>query len=192
MLFRSGPDGHVCGLDISPELVAEAQRRAQAEGIGNLDFVCGDASASVPENAPFDILMSRFGVMFFSDPLAAFRHMRGLLKPGGMAHFAVWAAPQENRWMTGMGEVVGRHIPLPPPDPAAPGPFSLSDPAHFGALLSDAGFGMQQFTPWRGFIRPGAGLPPDKAADFAVRIFAFADMLEKAEPEVREIGRAHV
>jgi len=71
-----GPEGHVTGIDIAPQLVAEAQQRASRQGIGNVSFEAGDAQHFTPARAPFDKLFSRFGVMFFDDTLAGFANMR--------------------------------------------------------------------------------------------------------------------
>jgi ubiquinone/menaquinone biosynthesis C-methylase UbiE len=91
-----GPTGLALGLDISAELVDEAGRRAAA--IPQVRFEAGDAAELVPAGGPFDRLFSRFGVMFFADPTAAFRHMGSQLKPGARLDLAVWANPQWNRW----------------------------------------------------------------------------------------------
>ena len=95
-----GGSGRVHGLDISSALNAEATRRAEAAALGNLRFSVADASCFRPDDIPFDRLLSRLGVMFFNEPIAAFGHLRSLLDEGGQADFAVWAPPQNNVWMS--------------------------------------------------------------------------------------------
>src|SRR5690606_12585365 len=87
---RVAPGGMVTGLDISPVLVAAAQRRARAGGVKTAQFVVGDASRVRIPGDGFDVLFSRFGIMFFEDPYAAFANMHAFLKPDGRAIFACW------------------------------------------------------------------------------------------------------
>ena len=84
------PGGEVVGIDISPDLAAATTRRAAAAGIANVRFICADAATVSVADAPFDRLCSRFGSMFFSEPVPAFANLRGLLKPGGRIDLAVW------------------------------------------------------------------------------------------------------
>lgn len=121
------PDGGVFGIDISPNLAAATTRRAAAAGIANARFICADAAtASVPE-APFDRLCSRFGSMFFSEPVPAFANLRGLLKTGGRLDLAVLGPPQQNPWMLEGMAVARRHVEMPAPVPRAPGPFAFEE-----------------------------------------------------------------
>lgn len=93
------PDGEVVGIDISPDLAAATTRRAAAAGIANARFICADAATVAVPDAPFDRLCSRFGSMFFAEPVPAFANLRGLLKPSGRLDLAVWGPPQQNPWM---------------------------------------------------------------------------------------------
>ena len=178
-----GANGHVHGLDISPALVAEAKRRADAAALGNLRFSTADASRFHPDDAPFDRLLSRLGVMFFNEPIAAFGHLRSLLGQGGQADFAVWAPQQNNVWMSGARAIVAARIELPSPDPLAPGPFALADRDHLEDVLYCARFSSVDIAPWNGRIPVGgAASNADKAADFALRAFSFADALAETAP----------
>ncbi|MDP3493960.1 MAG: class I SAM-dependent methyltransferase [Hyphomonadaceae bacterium] len=140
-----GADGSVVGLDVSAPMLAVARRRA--EGLGNVAFVEGDASrVELTESeglGPFDLLYSRFGVMFFDDPAGAFGHMRQAMKPGGRVAFACWQAAKDNPWamvpLLAAREASGLN--LPPPDPHAPGPFAFADAARVAGILEGAGFG---------------------------------------------------
>lgn len=187
---RVGPGGTATGLDIAPMLVAEAARRAAAEGLQNIRFQLGDAAHIVPEGAPFDRLMSRFGVMFFEDPHAAYASLAQLLAPGGRMDLAVWAAPSENPWMTEMRAAVGRHLPLPKPDPRAPGPFQLADEAYLLDILASAGLESVSLDLRRAEqVIGGPGLNPSEVVDFALRAFAVAELLDNASPARRAAVR---
>lgn len=137
---RVGVMGRVIGVDVSAAMLDVARQRA--DGRDNLTFIEADASrAELP--GPFDLLYSRFGVMFFDQPEAAFRHMRAAMKDDGRLAFACWQKPQDNPWamvpMLAAREASG--LDLPPPDPHAPGPFAFADAGRVKAILETAGFG---------------------------------------------------
>jgi ubiquinone/menaquinone biosynthesis C-methylase UbiE len=123
---RVGAGGQVLGVDISEPLISRARARAPQDT--QVPFRVADASsAELPEGA-FDILFSRFGVMFFDDPTGAFAHMRRALQPGGRVAFVCWRGAAENDWVRlPMGAIKGIVPPTAPPDPEAPGPFSFGD-----------------------------------------------------------------
>lgn len=178
-----GESGRVLGLDISPQLVAEAQ--ARAVGLPQLSFRVGDAGRDTPPDAPFDRMLSRFGVMFFPDPPAAYRHLASLLRPGGRADLAIWAEPRMNPWMMEMRAAVAAHVALPKAEPLAPGPFQLADPAYLDPLLEGAGFrAVERRLVETSLFLGGPGADPAEAARFAVRAFAIGEALEAAGPEV--------
>jgi len=182
-----GPDGEALGIDISPVLIAEAERRAAAAAIGNVRFVVGDATVLIPASARFDRLVSRFGSMFFSDPPAAFANMHAMIRPGGRMDLVVWAPPGENPWRTSMMEIVGRHLRLPEPVPHAPGPFGLSDPDYLRSLLAGAGFADVTLTRWQGHVFAGGhGADPGRAADFVLTAMQFTEALAEQPAEVTE------
>ncbi len=136
-----GPEGNVTGIDISAPLLAVARQRTVPKSGAGISFLEADASthAFVPER--FDLLFSRFGVMFFDDPAAAFANLRRALKPEGRLAFCCWQALKENDWTWLPLQAALKHIAPPPPQPeGAPGPFSFADPTHVEALLSAAGF----------------------------------------------------
>ncbi len=136
---RVGATGRVVGLDVSGPMLARARERA--EGRSNVTFVHGDAAREpLPERA-FDVLFSRFGVMFFADPVAAFAHLRARLRPGARLAFACWRELGANPWAGVPFEaavaVIGRPAPEPP---GSPGPFSLSAAGRAAGVLEGAGF----------------------------------------------------
>lgn len=183
---RVGSQGRVTGVDISPHLVAECERRAQAAGAANASFVAADAAVVKLPPASFQRLHSRFGSMFFPDPAAAFRHLATLLQPGGRADFAVWAPARDNPWVGAMMGILREHVDLPRPEPHAPGPFALDDPNYFASLLRPAGFTTLDFALWEG-AQPigGAGATPESACDFVLNSMNFGDLLAEQPAGIR-------
>ncbi|MGE4431465.1 MAG: class I SAM-dependent methyltransferase [Sphingobium sp.] len=180
-----GPTGSVRGVDISPLLVQEAARRAK--GIANLAFTHGDAATDPIPGAPFDRMISRLGVMFFADPVRAFTRLHGLLVGGGQLDWAVWAAPEDNPWMSGARRIAAQFVEMAPPDPDGPGPFSLRDPEVLADRLAQAGFGSISIVAWEGHHSVGgAGADPQSAAEFALTAFSFADALQQVPTAVRD------
>ncbi len=134
-----GAGGQVTGVDISRPLLEVA--RARSAGTPGLAFVEADAQTWAFAPASFDGVFSRFGVMFFADPVAAFTNIRRALKPGGRIAFVCWRAPAENPIMSAPMAAALVHVPPPPPaDPLAPGPFAFADPERVRAILGEAGF----------------------------------------------------
>ena len=136
-----GPTGHVHGVDISATMVAAAEKQAKKAACDNVSFECADAQTHTLTGACYDRIFSRFGVMFFDDPVGAFKNMHGALKPGGCLAFISWAPRDSNAWVGLPLQVVAQHLSLPPaPSIDDPGPFSLSEPSRITTLLGAAGF----------------------------------------------------
>lgn len=133
------PDGQVTGVDISATLLEVARRRG--EGLARVNFVEADAQTWPFATGSFDAVFSRFGVMFFADPVAAFRNIFRALKPGGRMAFVCWRPPADNPIMTlPMAAAASLLTPPPPPEPDAPGPFAFADPRRVRRILTEAGF----------------------------------------------------
>jgi SAM-dependent methyltransferase len=124
----------VVGVDLSERMLAVAHERA-------FDGVSFEAADVTKLDGRFDAIFSRFGVMFFDDPVAAFTHLRGLTVPGGRLGFACWRDPFSNPWMS-LAVMAAVPVLGPPrlPGPDEPGPFSLADPARVRQVLDDAGW----------------------------------------------------
>lgn len=166
---RVGGDGDVLGVDISPQLVARAE--ADMPRDARVAFRLADAAAAALPPSSLDLLFSRFGVMFFDDPVAAFAHMRKALKPGGRLAFACWRGVSENDWVR-LPMAAIRHLVTPAPaDPLAPGPFAFGERGRIEAILAAAGFVDAAITPFDAAIPYGHG---------ATRAAAIEDALELA------------
>ena len=135
-----GPTGSVIGLDVSA-VILEAARARLAE-TENARLELADALTWSLEGEPADLLFSRFGVMFFGDPVAAFANLRRALAPGGRFAFAAWAPIVENPWIDIPLRAALTVVPPPPPtDPTDPGQFAFADSARVRRILHDAGYG---------------------------------------------------
>lgn len=152
------PGGHVLGLDISAPLIALGQERAAKDGVQNLDFLHGDAQLVRPET-PVDVLISRFGMMFFADPVSAFANLAATLRPGGRMAFVAWCAPDQNPWFGTAAQIAGRHLPADgPADPHAPGPTAFADGARVVGLMEAAGLKGARVSSHDISLRPPGGL----------------------------------
>lgn len=176
---RVGAGGQVLGVDISEPLIGRARALAQRDTPA-LFQVADASSAELPE-AAFDILFSRFGVMFFDDPIAAFAHMRRALRPGGRVAFVCWRGAAENDWVRlPMGALKGIVPPIALPDPEAPGPFSFGDPGRVARILTAAGFTDIAIDPFDASVPIGEGGTRDAAIDDAVKMTLEVGPLSRA------------
>ena len=133
-LAQRNPAVPVVGVDISPELLAVARQRGA--GLGNLEFVLGDASQVVAQ-AP-DLLLSRHGVMFFANPAAAFGHLHAQAGRGATLVFSCFRDRDKNAWV---GATMGAMPDMPlPPDAHEPGPFAFADQDHVAGILTQSGW----------------------------------------------------
>ena len=136
---RVAPDGFVLGIDISAPMLARA-REIAPQGLP-LDFVLADATVHSFDPAGFDLLVSRFGVMFFADPVVSFANLRSALRPSGRVAFACWREPRHNPWMMTPLQAVYEHVPkMPRPEPEDPGPFAFASEERVHRILEQAGF----------------------------------------------------
>lgn len=166
-----GPRGHVLGVDISEQLVALARDGAAAGS--PVEFLRADAATAPLLPGAFDLLFSRFGVMFFDAPAAAFAHMRRALKPGGRLAFVCWRGPQENGWVRLPMAAIRDLVTLPPADPDAPGPFAFADRDRLQRILAAAGFADIAIEPFDAVVPYGGGATRAAALDDALDM-AFA------------------
>ena len=136
---RLGRAGRLVTSDAAPQMVEAARRRAAELGLGGVEFRVLDAADLDLPDASVDAVLLRFGLMLVPEPAAALAELRRVLRPGGRAALAVWAAASENEWMTATGRAALELGLMPRPDPDAPGPFRLADREALVRLVEGAG-----------------------------------------------------
>jgi len=190
---RVGETGRVVGADISGPMLEDARQRAARAGRSNLEFIQTDAQTHAFEPGAFDLVFSRFGVMFFADPVAAFRNLLGALRPGGRLVFLCWQEIGRNPWMLAPAAAAAKHVDMPPPAaPGSPGPFAFADRERVTGILTDAGFEAAEGRPIDRRVVMASGLGLDEAARFIMQMGPAGAALRDAAPEVVEAAAASV
>ena len=143
---RVGPDGRVVGIDCCDAFLKTGREDAAAAGLTNLTFIEGDAQSHGFE-PEYDVVFSRFGTMFFENPVRGLRNMRTALKPGGRMTMIVWRTIADNPWLGRPKEVVLKFLPPPGEDARScgPGPFSMADQDTVTGMLTSAGYEAPEF-----------------------------------------------
>ena len=142
---RSAGEGSALGVDLSASMIERARELARAESVHNVAFEQGDAQVYHFPKDSFDLAISRFGTMFFDDPVAAFANIAVALRPAGRLVMMVWQEHEHNEWSMAIERALGREG-SPVPAPEAREPFSLADQDTVEAILGAAGFGEATFT----------------------------------------------
>lgn len=137
---RTASSGMALGVDLSARMIARARERSQAEGLTNVWFEQADAQVYPFAEQAFDLAISRFGAMFFADPVAAFRNIGRALRPGGRLALLSWRELGCNPWLLALRQALAAGRTLPAPPMGAPGPFGLADALAARHLLTAAGF----------------------------------------------------
>src|SRR6476469_1820513 len=178
-----GATGHVLGVDISAPMLARARQMAPA-GLP-VDFVLADATVYPFDPASIDLLVSRFGVMFFAEPTLSFANMRKALRPSGRLAFACWREPRENPWLMTPLQAVYKHAPrLPQPGPEDPGPFAFASQERVTRILNEAGFTGIAMEPCNLSLDIAVGRGLDAAVESALEIGPSARALAEQPPDV--------
>ncbi len=168
LAVRAGPAGSVLGVDISAPMLAVARRRPLARGLAGVRFLEADAQSHAFAPGGAEALFSRFGVMFFADPTAAFANLRSALAPGGGLAFVCWRAMELNPFMTlPMSAALPLLPPMAPPMPGGPGPFAFADADRVRGILAGAGFHRIEMRPHDEAIGGG---DLDETLDLALKI----------------------
>jgi SAM-dependent methyltransferase len=186
MLARSvGNEGRVIGVDVSRPMLEKARMRAA--GMGQVELLLTDASTYATP-APVDLVFSRFGVMFFADPGTAFAHLAAQLRPGGRMVFVCWRPLVENPWAMVPFEAARAVLPpMPPADPAAPGPFALSGRTRLEGVLAAARLEDVRIEPLDADM-----VLAEKGLDEAVRMAMHTGPTARHARELDDAGRAEV
>jgi len=184
------PGGSVAGVDISAPMLDVARARSQAMN-ADIPFLLEDAS-SYEFQPVFDLVFSRFGVMFFDDPVAAFKNIRKALAPKGRLAFVCWRAFKENAWAFAPYAAAKTLLPEQPQgDPHAPGPFAFADADRLKKILGDAGFNNIRIEKLD--TTSSMGATAEEAADEVMNIGplsrAATDLPEAARAKVRAMAK---
>jgi SAM-dependent methyltransferase len=189
-----GDGGHVLGVDISEPLVMAAR----AQKLGNARFEAGDAASYPFEAQSFDLVFSRFGVMFFADPVAAFRNIRRAMKASGRLVFLCWRTPPENPWAAvPMRAALPFLPPMERPGPEDPGQYSFGDRARVERILGEAGFGGLAIEPVDLMLNQGKDVPDvlERIGEFGPLARAFKDatpeQVAQAKAAIAEALKPH-
>jgi SAM-dependent methyltransferase len=178
--------GEALGLDLSRDMIEQARRRAKDDGVSNVRFDVADAQVVALDPGSRDVAISRFGVMFFDDPTAAFANLASGLRADGRLAVVCWQGLAQNEWMRVPLAAFAEVLPLPaPPEPGAPGPFALSDPYHVRRVLGDAGFRAVELDPLVDSVLLGGGGSLDDILEWLQGTGFARTQLAEAEPETR-------
>jgi len=188
---RLALNGRVTGIDISKRMVKAADHSLAMSGLTDVNFTVADAQTEHLGTAEFDVAISRFGVMFFDDPGAAFSNVARAVRPGGRLVFACWQSPEANPWHTLPRVATADLIDLPEVDPAAPGPFSMSDTERTLKMLSGAGWIGATATPLVGPIYVGGPGTVEEVVAFVMATGVIATGLKgRKKKRVRKVETA--
>jgi SAM-dependent methyltransferase len=174
-------EGLAVGIDISEPMIAAARSLAERDRVP-AEFVCADAQTHAFEPSSFDLIMSRFGVMFFDDPVQAFANLRSALREGGLLCCIAWRSPEENPFMTTAEGAAASLLPnLPPRVANAPGQFGFADRRRVEAILQESGWAAIEIEP----LDVTCSLPAQALTGYATRFGPVGIALRDADDETR-------
>ncbi|MGY3490053.1 ubiquinone/menaquinone biosynthesis C-methylase UbiE [Bradyrhizobium sp. USDA 4011] len=186
---KVGPSGHVFGVDVSGPMLERARQSTPKDA--PVTYALADATVYPFDPASFDLLASRFGVMFFADPAVSFANLHKALKPSGRLAFACWQEPRENPFFMAPLQAVYKHVPkLPQLGPEDPGPFSFASEVRVKRILGEAGFSDVAMEPCRVELDVATGRGIDAAIQGVLEIGPASRALEGHPDEVRSAAIA--
>ena len=191
---RVRPGGCVVGVDVSRPMLELAKARVQAEELPAVTLHLADASTHSFREAEFDLAFSRFGIMFFGDPVTAFTNIRRSLRADGRLACLTWRSLAANPWFGVPLAAALRHVPPPPaaPDPDAPGPMSFADPDRVKRILSAAGFTAIDLERRDVMMKLGGTNELDRATEFATQVGPASRALVGATPAAQAAARSAI
>jgi SAM-dependent methyltransferase len=188
---KVAPNGFVLGIDISGPMLARARELAPRHL--PVDFVQTDATVHPFDPQSFDLVVSRFGVMFFAEPAISFANLRRALRPSGRVAFACWREPRENPWMMAPLQAIYQHVPkLPPQGPEDPGPFAFASEERVNRILDQAGYKAIEMEPIALSFDIAIGRGLDAAVQAALQIGPGSRALDGHTPKTRAAAAASV
>ena len=177
-----GASGTVTGVDVSAPMLERACARAGQAGLSQVSFREADAQTDSLGTALYDRVISRFGVMFFTDPVAAFRNIRAAMAPSARLAFVCWRGADENPWMSEPVMAAARHVALPPAAPAdTPGPMAFADPERVRRILDAAGLSGVEIHQHDAPCVIGGGGDLDTCVDFLFNVGPLSRALMSAD-----------
>ena len=188
---KVGPTGHVLGIDISAPMLARARQLAPADA--PVAFELADATVYPFREPSFDLLVSRFGVMFFAEPALSFANLHKALRPSGRLAFACWREPRDNPWLMLPLQAVYKHAPkLPQQGPDDPGPFAFASEPRVNRILSEAGFSNVAMEPRNLTLDVAIGRGLEAAVEAALGIGPASRALAEQLPDVVAAATASI
>ncbi|KAA0118159.1 class I SAM-dependent methyltransferase [Mycolicibacterium sp. P9-22] len=183
---RAAVTGSAVGIDTSAPMLEQARQRSAAQGLTNATFVHGDAQIHPFPATHFDLCISRFGTMFFADPVAAFTNIGNALRPSGRLALLVWQSRDRNEWATAIRQTLTGAAPAP----GGPDAFSLADPTGTEAILVTAGFTEVTFTDVHQPVYYG----PDSATAFdaVYHLLRYKDLIADLDDVAAEHARTRL
>ena len=192
---RVGPEGAVTGVDVSAPMLKVAKTLADTAGDDSAPTVFLEADAQTHTfHAPhYDVVFSRFGVMFFEDPVAAFTNIRSAMSPEGRLAFCCWQPRAVNPFMTVPAMAALELLPAPPqPPPRTPGPFAFEEADYVDAILQEAGYRDICISPLSQLLEFGRGLALTEIVERLVQIGPIAQMIRDAPTDLQQPARDRV
>ncbi|MGJ7613836.1 MULTISPECIES: class I SAM-dependent methyltransferase [unclassified Variovorax] len=177
-----GAEGRSTGIDISQPMIATARSRAERQGTQSTSFVCADVQAHAFEAGAFDMLVSRFGVMFFDDPVRAFSNLRRAATDHASLKFIAWRSAAENPFMTTAERAAAPLLDLPARQPGAPGQFAFAERQHVLGILQQSGWQDIDIAP----IDVPCTLPEKDLRGYLSRLGPVGMKLRSADERTRE------
>ncbi|VIO75370.1 Aklanonic acid methyltransferase DnrC [Bradyrhizobium ivorense] len=188
---KVAPDGRVFGVDVSEPMLTRA-RQSVPSGLP-VEFALADATVYPFAPESFDLLASRFGVMFFADPVLSFANLHKAMRKSGRLAFVCWQEPRENPFFMAPLQAVYQHVPkMPPVGPEDPGPFAFASEARVTRILSEAGFSRIAMEPCRVELDIATGRGIDAAVQSALEIGPASRALDGHPDDVRAAATASI
>jgi len=184
-----GSNGYVRGIDISELILRQARSQTASFRLNNISFECVDAESHNFEAIEYDVIFSRFGIMFFNDPVAAFKNIRTALKKNGRIVFICWQSVNANQWVNLPIEITEKYTALTQQiDPEAPGGFAFGNSNRVLQILKDAGFVDVKVEPFKTKFNVGKNL--DEAIEFLSHLGPASSVLD--DPKINDEIKSNI